>query len=206
MLRRFYRRNGTLRERVCVPAKEVLKFLRISSESTRIGSDTLSTLVNGLSCPHLICLKGAEQFQERNPMERTFASEDKRKDQLFKAWNEYLRNVHVRASQIDFEEVYEGSAFVSGVTKNTLSLRLENGQKLRHLGINPEISAHSARLDGVFMTLGLAQGKWWPLNVVSIFSLVNYERGEVHVTLNPVTISAVAQAAKFRAVKNTFNN
>jgi hypothetical protein len=123
-------------------------------------------------------------------MNRTFESEDKRKGQLFSLWIEYLRVVHRQFGEYEFEDVYEGVATVSDLSKNRIGFCLADGRKLRNIPITPQISQRTSRLDHMYIVIGLSNGKWWPLDVISIGSIVgdcNLEGGGkgVHMTFNP---------------------
>ncbi len=121
-------------------------------------------------------------------MNRTFASEDLRKEGLFDSWIEYLRNYHSQNIEHGFEEFYEGTAVVSGLSKNRMDLHLDDGRKLRNIPISPAIRRNSARLDMIFIVLGFSQGNWWPLDVISIGSIVGEQIG-AHVTFNPLHLA-----------------
>ncbi len=50
-------------------------------------------------------------------MNRTFETENTRKDDLFNAWTDYLTELQTRPELQSFEEVFEGLAMVSGLSK-----------------------------------------------------------------------------------------
>lgn len=119
-------------------------------------------------------------------MKRTLMSENTRKEQLFSALNEYLQKSYPQLSQIYLEEVYEGMATVSGLSKNRINLYLENGRKIKDIPIDSQISVLSSRLDLMYVFLGRNRGKWWLLEVVSIGSVIGDNMSEAHVTFNPI--------------------
>lgn len=57
---------------------------------------------------------------------RTFFTEDKRKDQLFLAWIEYLKELHAQFEGIEFDDFYEGTATISAVHENYMHLDLDD--------------------------------------------------------------------------------
>jgi hypothetical protein len=124
-------------------------------------------------------------------MERTFATEDDRKTELFKAWIEYLSSLHSPTDDDKFEEIFEGLATVSDLSKNRLGLHLEDGRKLRHIHITPEIGRQSCRLDSMYLALGLRDGQWRALNIISVASLIFGNPQKVHITFNPLYVDAM---------------
>lgn len=117
-------------------------------------------------------------------MNRTFFSEDARKTQLFEEWNAYLRDGLPHFAGTGFDEIYEGTAVVSEVSKNFIGLHLNDGRKLRNVPINPGISLQSVCLDVMMIVLGKRGGKWWPLHLVSVGSKISAK--EFHITVNPL--------------------
>lgn len=124
-------------------------------------------------------------------MNRTFASEDERKTKLFDAWNSLLFEAWQRDPNEEFEEVYEGPATVSEISKNFIGLHLDDGRKLRDVVVNEPITRQSMRLDVMIIVLGKKQDKWWPLQLMSVGSVIS--RREFHVTINPLLIAAAAR-------------
>lgn len=118
-------------------------------------------------------------------MNRTYASEDDRKTKLFESWNAHLKKIHEQFSDHNFEQLYEGTATVSELSTNFMGLHLDDGRKLRYISISPEIKEHSSRLDLIYLLIGQRDGRWWPLEVTSIGSVVEYMSGKVHFTFNP---------------------
>jgi hypothetical protein len=121
-------------------------------------------------------------------MKRTFLTEDSRKTKLFEAWNQYLQQTCLELEGEIFDEIYEGSAMVSDISKNRIGFHLKDGRKLRHIPITPEISESSSRLDHAFLTLGRREGSWRVLFVVSIGSIIPGKRGGAHITVNPLLV------------------
>ncbi len=124
-------------------------------------------------------------------MKRTFASEDERKNKLFECWITYLKGVHTKTNLEKFDEIYEGLAYISDLSKNRLGLHLDDGRKLRHIPISQEISELSVRLDAVYIILGKISDKWCPLDIISIGSTIELEPAQFHMTLNPLYSGAV---------------
>ena len=127
-------------------------------------------------------------------MNRTFASEDKRKTKLFEGWIEYLTKIHFQFEENEFEEIYEGVAVVSDLSKSRIGFHLENGKKIRHIPISQEISCDSSRLDSMYIVLGLKNGKWWPLDVISIGSIIPGKPDIGHITYNPLYMNHMSQS------------
>jgi hypothetical protein len=129
-------------------------------------------------------------------MKTTFSTEDSRKDRLFIAWNNHLNGVHNYLGRIRFEEIYEGSATVLGFSEKTLGLELEDGRKIHDLSISREISENSRQKDLMFVILGFRAGKWWPLDLISIASILNEDNGkpekEIHYSIDPRFSKAMA--------------
>lgn len=128
-------------------------------------------------------------------MNRTFASEDKRKTKLFEAWNEYLQTNPLPIERGGkFEELFEGIVKVSDISPNFLNIQLEDECKVEPLPINIKISFHSLRHDEMYMVLGLTKDKkWWPLDITSIGSIFdqNHNNAKVHMTVNPLLMENV---------------
>lgn len=124
---------------------------------------------------------------------RTFASEDDRKTKLFAAWTEYLCQMHTRyqyenGDPWNFEVIYEGSAHIQSKSKNQLNLHLESGERIRYLDVTTQISRLSCPMDMVFVVMGKHQEKWWPLDIISIGSFLDFKRDQFqnfHLTFNP---------------------
>lgn len=131
-------------------------------------------------------------------MKRTFASEDKRKNKLFEAWNGYLQATPISLNQKDnFDELFEGIVTVTDVSANYLSVHLEDESNVHKIPINIKISFHSLRHDEMFMVLGLTkEGKWWPLDVTSIGSAFDHRHNTCnsHVTINPLLMEAFSKS------------
>ncbi|MBX3021427.1 MAG: hypothetical protein KF799_07080 [Bdellovibrionales bacterium] len=121
-------------------------------------------------------------------MNRTLTSEDNRKTVLFDAWIAYLMKVHLEFDDSQIDEIYEGTAVISDLTKNTIGFHLEDGRKLRHVPIDPDISKHSCRLDMMYVILGRRNNRWWPLDVLSIGSTLLGKQSAAHITYNPLYI------------------
>lgn len=126
---------------------------------------------------------------------RTLASEDTRKAKLFTAWISYLNNLHAQFQDETFEEFYEGMATVSELSKDRIGLRLEDDRTLRHISIVPEISAQSCRLDQIYVVLGRRGAKWWPLDVISIGSVLGGRLDKAHISYNPLHVNMMAQSS-----------
>lgn len=118
-------------------------------------------------------------------MKRTFATEDERKTKLFESWIFYLTAIH-RQFVGAFEEIYEGLVTVSDLSKNRIGFHLEDGRKLRHIPISPDINANTCRLDCMYVVLGRKKDRWWPLDVISIGSIIGSEPEGLHMTINPL--------------------
>jgi hypothetical protein len=127
-------------------------------------------------------------------MKRTFESENIRKTKLFDAWIEYLRTIHSEFGEVASEEIYEGLATVSDLSRNRIGFHLDDDRKLRHIPIAPAISEQSCRLDTMFVTLGLREGRWWPLDVISIGSVIFGRRNEGHITYNPLYVNGMSNS------------
>lgn len=119
-------------------------------------------------------------------MSETFATEDVRKDNLFRGWIEYLRSVHASHSVEDFEEVHQGYVVVRHRSKNRIDFKLDDGSIIRNIHITPAISDYTRKFDHMFVTLGRLGDVWLPLDVLSIGSIVSPETGEVHFSINPL--------------------
>lgn len=138
-------------------------------------------------------------------MNRPFENEDKRKEQLFSAWIEYLRVVHKQMAQFgdrEFEDLYEGVATVADLSKNRIGFNLADGRKVRHIPITPQISQRTSHLDHMYIAIGLSNGKWWPLDVISIGSIIgdcNVQGGGkgVHMTFNPLYVAGHLDVGSF---------
>ncbi len=122
--------------------------------------------------------------------DRTFVSEDTRKDKLFEAWNAYFEKTAPLFSKWEFEESYFGQAIVSELTKNRIGFHLDDGRKIRHIPVDSQVTASSSPLDNVFVVLGQYQKRWWVLDLISIRSLVNVETGQHHLSYNPIYFEA----------------
>jgi hypothetical protein len=118
-------------------------------------------------------------------VEKNVSNEIERKEKLFDALNRYFEDNDEKLSQIFFEEVYDGLATVSDLSKNHIGFELENGKKLKQIPITPQISELSACDDLMYVLLGRNRGKWWLLDVMSIGSLMNANMSEAHLTFNP---------------------
>jgi hypothetical protein len=129
------------------------------------------------------------EFVEDILMNRTFKSEDARKNKLFEAWIAHLTEFHSRFKGDEFDEIYEGIAVVSDLSKNRIGLDLDDGRKIRDVPISPQVSSESCRLDSMYVVLGLKDGKWWTLDVISIGSVLNCKKGGAHVTFNPLYVN-----------------
>lgn len=121
-------------------------------------------------------------------MNRTLKTEDVRKNKLFEAWIKYLTAVHEKFKLDNFEEIYEGIATVSEISKNRVGLHLRDERKLRHIPISTEIGNYSCRLDSMYVVLGLLEDRWHVIDVISIGSICGTQLNEVHLTFNPLYV------------------
>lgn len=129
---------------------------------------------------------------------RTFATEDKRKTKLFDAWIAYLVETHAGFGDLDdcnFEAKYEGIVDIVRISKKNMDLKLEDGRTLRHISINQKIFETSLKSDSMYVILGLLEGKWRVLDIISIGSIINPKKGEVHFTFNPVHVDMINAGA-----------
>ena len=120
---------------------------------------------------------------------RTFFTEDKRKDQLFLAWIEYLKELHAQFEGIEFDDFYEGTATISAVHENYMNLDLDDKRKLKGIPISSQVSKHSLPKDMAYVVLGRIKEKWFPLDVISIGTLIRTRKNdlhEFHLSVNPI--------------------
>lgn len=134
-------------------------------------------------------------------MRRTFASEDKRKDALWEAWEAHLKTMREtfdsgRFGAGPFDDIFEGQVHFSYIAKKSATARTESGKKLGQLVIDPQIKKLSSREDDLYIVAGKHRNKWWPLEVYSIGSIVNLEKGEVHFSFNPVLMGIDKKKSK----------
>lgn len=131
-------------------------------------------------------------------MSRTFLSENERKNKLFESWNEYLDKLQSHFIGKQSEGFYEGSATISEVTINTFGVYLEDGTSIRHIPINSTISKSTCSLDSLYIALIKIESKWWPLEIISIGSFLNYHalvsKKEVHFSVNPRLMEEVGES------------
>ena len=126
-------------------------------------------------------------------MKRTFKTEDNRKDNIFAAWLRYSQvldekfGVAIGEDHL-FEEIFEGLADITELTRETISFKLDNGQKIKDLSIPESITQHLCPKDAIYVCLGKTDNEWWLLDIVSVGSFVNAKKGEFHLTLNPIYI------------------
>ncbi len=121
-------------------------------------------------------------------MNRTFATEDQRKTMLFQKWINYLKQLCFRFEGIEFDDIYEGMATVTDLSKSRMGLHLQDGRKIKHVSITPQIGLFSLHLDLMFIVLGLKDGKWWPIDVISIGSIISGKPEGAHITMNPMYV------------------
>jgi hypothetical protein len=123
-------------------------------------------------------------------MERTVLSENKRKDSLFEAWIEYLDKTHFELYGQRVIELFEGMASVSELSKTRMTLRLEDGRRIRKIPITPKIATYLFPGDSIYLALGRRELQWRVMDVISIGSLISgSESGEFHFSINPEYIS-----------------
>ena len=123
-------------------------------------------------------------------MNPSFATEDERKDKLFHYWNKHLDENQVCNCPDQYDEFYEGMAMISEISKNSISLQLDDGTKVRFIFVTPEIKANSRRLDAMYLALGKRDGKWKILDVISIGSILDIStpKAKAHLSMNPLLI------------------
>jgi hypothetical protein len=123
-------------------------------------------------------------------MAKSFANEDNRKTKLFYAWNNYLRIVRVKF-QLEtkeaqcFDEIWEGLSNVANISENSLELTFEDKSKIKNLSVNPQVINLSYKGDTIYLIAGRLGKDWWPLEVVSVGSIINEAQGGFHFTINP---------------------
>lgn len=122
-------------------------------------------------------------------MKRTFKTEDRRKDKLWIAWNEHLAAIAKKFSpdgeEFIFGKVYEGLAKIQSISENTMKLKVPNGEKACFIPITKDIMESSCIKDDIYIVIGKYQNRWWPLEVATIASFVNFKTGEFHFSINP---------------------
>jgi hypothetical protein len=133
---------------------------------------------------------------EGEVMKKTFASEDKRKDKLWIGWIDLLREIHMRVNTEEMQEFYEGSVTISDFTRDRISFKLSEGRRLvREIFITPQIAATTDISDMMYVILGRQKDKWFILDVISIASFVDKDRGEFHFSMNPLHMGNAPQTS-----------
>ncbi len=117
-----------------------------------------------------------------------FKLADSRKDQLFRAWIEYLTQIHSQFEGIQFDDGYEGLAEVTEISENFINLKLDNKKKIKGLRITSEIKKHLTPEDTLYIVLGRLNGTWWPIHLVSVGTILGEVNGQsqFHMTINPL--------------------
>ncbi len=105
-------------------------------------------------------------------MDQTSEIEDKRKELLFAAWNDFLEAVNKRLKE--FDEIYEGSAVVVYAIAINLELKLEDGRDVPVVPITPNMWKHTRVGDCLGVVLGLQDSRWWPLAILTVGSEVTW--------------------------------
>ncbi len=120
-------------------------------------------------------------------MRNKFFAEDQRKTLLFNAWNSFFENSRLQAcTKQHFEEFYEGLAHVTDVTKNSMMVRLEEASTVCRFRITEQISDHSKAEDLIYLVAGRLGGKWLPLDIISVGTLIPGKESGFHLTINPL--------------------
>lgn len=130
-------------------------------------------------------------------MNTTFAKEDARKNKLFEEWIKHLRAVYAKFQQKDFQKFYEGMAKFSELGENRFDLVLDGGKKIKALEVTPEICAHSRAEDSMYIMIGRRGDKYWPLDVISVGTLLGGTPCKMHVTYNPLYVNPLMAPSQF---------
>lgn len=121
-------------------------------------------------------------------MSKTFETENGRKDSFFEAWNNELIDRADRPDAKALEEIFEGLVTVSDLSRNRFGLRLDDGRKIDHVSLSPEVGRQVYRDDQIYVVLGRKKDKWWILDVISIGSFLGEGKSGFHLTLNPLLV------------------
>lgn len=137
---------------------------------------------------------------------KTYATEDKRKDKLFKAWIDHLYATYANfGKEEEFDDIYEGLVKIQNMTASSMNIELEDGRKIKGLPITKDIFDNLLKDDTLYMTIGRKKSQWLPLEVTSIASFVNKKNGMFHFSVNPLMVQA-HNAKIFEAMASSRKN
>lgn len=120
---------------------------------------------------------------------RTFEAENIRKDELFAAWIKYFYELHSKPGFNRFDEIYEGFVTISDLSQNRMSFVLDDKRKIHQIPITLQISEKTCQSDAMCVVLGRKKSQWWPLDVISIGSVIPGGTTGIHLTINPLLLA-----------------
>lgn len=129
-------------------------------------------------------------------MDLSFRNEDQRKDRLWLAWNEQLDSNQKNfgeTSDFEFESIYEGVIQINKITSHQLVVSLETKEEISNLVMSAQVKKDIKMEDNFYVVMGLHNGKWWPLNVFSIGSIISVAQGKMHFSVNPRMMKTLEQ-------------
>ncbi len=129
-------------------------------------------------------------------MDSSFKTEDQRKDRLWEAWFEQLNfdlqnfeKLKVR----EFESFYEGLVQVVSVDHSKIVIALESGEKILNFVTSSKVRSEIRPEDSIYLEMGLYNKQWWPTDIISMSTIISHEEGKVHMSMNPILMSALQQ-------------
>jgi len=118
-------------------------------------------------------------------MKRTFSSEDVRKDKLFDSWNEYLDCLQKNMDFGNCDETICDIAVVKEVFETEIVLRFEETHKTLKLFVPALVLKHCEKLDNINLTVARKGETWWPIDLITIGSIVQGKKSGIHFSVNP---------------------